>query len=189
MGAEPFVVNVARLRAANGTRRHEVRRGPLDPYEGSAPPAKGDSALAAGADVTCDVVLESFPGGVMVTGTVSAPWEGTCRRCTAAVGGDLCVAVRERYTDEGPGPADEDAYPIVDQRIDLGLVAHDAVVLELPLAPLCSEACRGLCPSCGVDRNVEACDCRPPADPRWASLDVLRSAQRDEPAPAAPPGR
>jgi uncharacterized protein len=51
---------------------------------------------------------------------------------------------------------------------------RDAIVLELPMAPLCRDDCRGLCPQCGADRNEADCGCVAPADPRWANLDVLR---------------
>ncbi|MGH9082909.1 MAG: DUF177 domain-containing protein [Acidimicrobiales bacterium] len=51
------------------------------------------------------------------------------------------------------------------------------MVLDLPMAPLCRQACRGLCPVCGIDRNGESCVCVAPRDPRWANLDVLRSAR------------
>ncbi|HEX3947760.1 MAG TPA: DUF177 domain-containing protein [Acidimicrobiales bacterium] len=195
MPENPFVVHVARLRRVPGSRWHEVRRGPIDPDHLVAPRSTADSAVPDEAEVTCDVVLESFAGGIMVTGTVRAPWEGLCRRCTVPVDGELIVPVRERFAESGTGglagstgdrppgrpgwaePEDDEAYPIVDGEVDLRPMARDAVVLELPMAPLCREDCRGLCPGCGVDRNQEGCACVAPRDPRWANLDVLRSAQ------------
>ncbi len=178
MPLDPFVVHVATLRRVAGTRSHEVRQGPVDPDGVILGASAGDSTVPEGAEATCDVVLESFQGGVMATGTVRAPWSGTCRRCTTPVGGLLAVGVRERFCEPGArygDPDDDEAYPIVEDRLDLGPMVRDAVVLELPLAPLCRETCRGLCPQCGADRNEEACGCVAPADPRWANLDVLRS--------------
>jgi len=70
--------------------------------------------------------------------------------------------------------SDEELYPIVDETIDLGPLARDAVVLELPMAPLCREDCAGLCVQCGANRNEGDCGCVAPRDPRWANLDVLR---------------
>jgi uncharacterized protein len=46
-------------------------------------------------------------------------------------------------------------------RIDLGEIVREQILLEVPLRRLCREDCRGLCPSCGVNRNTEACDCQP----------------------------
>ncbi len=177
---DPFVVHVARLRRVQGTRWHEVRTGPIDTEGVIVARSPAESSVPEGADAICEVTLESFSGGVMVTGTVAAPWKGMCRRCAAPVEGMLRIPVRERFTEPGGGygdPDDDDAYPIVDDELDLGPMVRDAVVLELPLAPLCREDCQGLCPRCGCDRNEEACDCEAPRDPRWANLDVLRSAQ------------
>ena len=177
---DPFVVHVARLRRVLGTRWHEVRTGPVDPENLIVRRSPADSAVPEGAEAICEVTLESFAGGVMATGTVAAPWEGLCRRCAQPVGGMLRIPVRERFTEPGArygDPDDDEAYPIVEDELDLSPMVRDAVVLELPLAPLCRPDCRGLCPRCGADLNEEHCDCVAPRDPRWANLDVLRPAQ------------
>jgi uncharacterized protein len=59
--------------------------------------------------------------------------------------------------------------------IDLRGVLREVVALALPVQPLCREGCRGLCPRCGVDRNVETCECEAerPASP-FAVLEALR---------------
>jgi uncharacterized protein len=176
MPENPFVVHVARLRRVAGARWHEVRHGPFDPDHLVSSRSPADSTVPDGADATCDVALQSFDGGVMVTGTVRAPWQGVCRRCALPVGGELALAVRERFTEDA-GTDDDEAYPIVDNAVDLGPMVREAVVLELPLAPLCRDDCRGLCPTCGADRNQDDCGCVAPRDPRWANLDVLRPAQ------------
>jgi len=161
----PFVVHVARLRKVSGTRWHEVRRGvvPDVACTGSAVP-EGDECVA-------DVTLEAVAGGVSVVGTVRARWVGECRRCLGPAEGTIAVRVRELFTVGGDG---EETYPLEEDVLDLEPMVHDAILLELPQAPLCDEGCRGLCPECGADRNREACTCQPPGDPRWAVLDALR---------------
>ena len=161
----PFVVHVAKLRRAVGTRWHEQRQGPIEDL------GLSDVAVPEEAMPVADVVLESVLGGVSVTGTVSAPWAGECRRCLAPASGVLQLKVRELYTEEGDG---DETYPLVDDEVDLEPLVRDAVLLELPQAPLCRPECRGLCPMCGADRNEEACGCEARRDPRWAALDVLR---------------
>ena len=188
MPVDPFVVHVARLRRSPGTRWHEVRRGPFDPDGTLKPANSAESAVPEGAEASCDAVLESFPGGVMVTATVTAPWTGVCRRCATPVRGLLEAAVRERFVPSPAGgdrgdrgaPGDEDAYPIVDDQLDLGPMVREALLLELPLAPLCRPDCQGLCPGCGVDRNHEVCACVAPVDPRWAILGVLQSGSEPD---------
>ena len=70
---------------------------------------------------------------------------------------------------------DEETYPLRGELLDLQPLIRDALLLELPLAPLCSEDCQGLCPTCGADLNDGPCDCdHAPSDPRWAALDLLK---------------
>jgi uncharacterized protein len=55
-----------------------------------------------------------------------------------------------------------------DDTIDLGAVIHDEVFLELPMSPVCTESCLGLCPSCGQNRNEQPCACElPVAESGW----------------------
>ncbi len=106
---------------------------------------------------------------------MSAPWVGICRRCAEPVAGELRIPVHERFADAPLADlSDEELYPIVDDELDLAPLARDAIVLELPMAPLCRPDCAGLCPRCGANLNEGACGCVAPRDPRWANLDVLR---------------
>jgi uncharacterized protein len=176
VAVSPLVVHVVQLRRAHGTTTRHRSSVPLD-LEALAPATMADSRVPEHGEADCDFLLEAYDGGVMVTGTVRAPWVGVCRRCTAPVEGELRISLKERYCDPPARgePEDEEAYPIVDDVIDLGPMVHEAILGELPLAPLCREDCQGLCPHCGIDRNEESCDCVAPPDLRWASLDVLRS--------------
>ncbi len=55
-------------------------------------------------------------------------------------------------------------------------VLREQILLALPAKVLCKEDCKGLCPECGRNRNTDLCDCATaPADPRWASLQTIRS--------------
>lgn len=168
MGQSPFVVNVAVLRRSIGSRRAEHLEGPLRGLATSA------ACVPEGADAVVDVTLESLAGNALVaTGTVAAPWEGECRRCLQPARGTVTADVRELFEERAD---DEDIYPLRGDQVDLEPMARDAVLLELPLAPLCSEACQGLCPACGVNRNESSCDCEPDdTDPRWAALEQLRN--------------
>lgn len=58
-------------------------------------------------------------------------------------------------------------------RLDLGEIVREQLFLSLPFKRLCSEACRGLCPSCGKNLNAGECPCPPaeePVDPRLSAL-------------------
>lgn len=183
MTADPFIVPITGLRRHPGAQRAEHRQGTIaGPQGGGQPLSVTGSRLLGGAPVSVDAVLSVVDGGIEVAGQVRAQWEGECRRCLKPVTGEVAADVRELYRPRVPGEApdaDEDTYPLGNDQLDLRPLARDAVLLSLPLAPLCRPDCAGLCPTCGADRNEGACGCAEQGgDPRWAALDVLRDAER-----------
>lgn len=126
---------------------------------------------ALAGDIDIDVELEALNDGIVVRGTVGAPWSRPCRRCLADLTETAWAHIDELYQVE---LLDEDAYPIVDGQLDLAPMARQAALLELDDERLCREDCLGLCPKCGIDRNVESCTCDTEVkDHRWAALDGL----------------
>ena len=66
---------------------------------------------------------------------------------------------------------DTDVYPVPGGRVDVDAMLREQLDLQLPVKPLCSATCRGLCPSCGADRNRTECECvQDDVDPRMAPL-------------------
>jgi uncharacterized protein len=60
-------------------------------------------------------------------------------------------------------------------QIDLGLLMQEQFYLSLPMKPLCDNDCKGLCPTCGTNRNRGTCDCHTDwEDPRLAVLKTLK---------------
>src|SRR5690348_2067676 len=163
----PFVVNIADLVNKPGARRRERVEGRL-----AGPVTVVDSSLRTEVPVVVDARLEWVSDGLLVTGTVEGAWAGICRRCLGPVDGTRTVEVQELFEAH---PRDGESYQLGHDQVDLEPLARESLILDLPLAPVCSEDCRGLCPTCGADLNQGDCDC-PPADldPRWGALDVLR---------------
>jgi uncharacterized protein len=169
----PFLVPVGALLRHPGTTREVSFRATFDRDGQLAATWPGAAEVVPGADVEVRLTLTSYLGGVEATGVLLAPWRASCRRCAGDVEGVLEARVTERFS-PGAGPDDDDAYPLADETVDLTPLVRDAVVLELPLAPLCRDGCAGLCPTCGADRNLAPCTCQENPDPRWATLDALR---------------
>jgi uncharacterized protein len=166
--ARPFVVSVASLRRNLGSQRHEVFEGPIEGLGAIGVSVTEEEPVVA------DLTLTSYPGGIDAQGTVSTTWVGECRRCGGSIASSVSAAVRERFSPQGGTDRDEDAYPMSGDELDLEPMVRDAVLLELPLAPLCAPDCRGLCPQCGANWNLTDCACAPAGDPRWSALDALR---------------
>jgi uncharacterized protein len=166
MTRRPFVLDVVALRRHPGYREAVVVRGRIPGL------AVTGAAVPDAADVAVEMTLEAVEGAVVATGRICAPWVGECRRCLAVLHGEAVADVEEVFVAE---PEEGETWPLVHDQIDLEPIAREAVVLELPLAPLCRPDCEGLCPMCGADLNLGPCGCPPQArDPRWAPLDVLR---------------
>lgn len=162
-----LLVNVADIRRRLGNRKTVEG---VVPIEGIA---VSDAHIPDGAESTIRVELESVSdGGVVATGQVSAPWEGTCRRCLGPASGMVVASVREVFREQ---PISDDEFRFDGERIDLAPVARELLALELPLAPLCREDCAGLCPMCGADLNTTDCGHdSTPTDPRWGALADLK---------------
>ncbi len=153
MAADPFVVHVARLRRKSGLHAHEVRRGEValaGPLHEQGVD-KGRSVMPTGAEAEVDVELVSFEGGIEVEGTGRARGWASAGAAPSPWRASSEIPVHERFADAPvAGPSDEDFLPDRARRHrDSGpALVRDAVVLELPMAPLCKEDCVGLLPQC-----------------------------------------
>ncbi|MOA30578.1 hypothetical protein D3C78_1516790 [compost metagenome] len=66
---------------------------------------------------------------------------------------------------------DEDLQIVTEDRVDLRPYVEESFLLSLPYSAVCSDSCKGLCPNCGTDLNVEQCSCDTEViDPRLAGL-------------------
>ena len=127
--------------------------------------------MPAGEPVTVDVDLQAVNDAIVVKGHVRAPWAGECRRCLDRVEGRVEVEVQEVFE---PRPApDAETYRLDGDQLALEPMVRDAVLLALPLAPLCREGCAGPDPD---DHPVGTADdaTEPAPDERWSALKELK---------------
>jgi uncharacterized protein len=148
-----------------------------------------------GADVALEVRFEAVSEGVLATGTAIAPLAGECARCLAPLTSSVTASFQELYLYAGGrhdkhekrdrhdrhdkyyehDEQDDDERYLDGDLLDLEPAFRDAVVLALPMSPLCREDCPGLCAECGTPladagpghRHDDA------TDPRWAALKQL----------------
>jgi len=123
-----------------------------------------------GADLELQLRLESVVEGVLVSGTVRAPLAGECGRCLDPVTSNVEADLQELFSYDGV-EGDEETGRLQGDYLDLGPAVRDAVVLEVPLTPLCRDDCPGLCVSCGARlADVGVDHVHDQLDPRWAAL-------------------
>jgi len=133
--------------------------------------------VPAGSDVGLRLLLESVVEGVLVSGDLDVAAVGECARCLEPLERELRMDLQELYA--YPGHGDEDTRTVVDDgMIDLEPALRDAVVLALPLAPLCRPDCPGLCSVCGMQLADDPDHTHEQVDARWAALAALQENDR-----------
>jgi uncharacterized protein len=120
-----------------------------------------------------------------VRGRLHATLEAACDRCLEAVElplekeFDLYYLPAASYADKTGETEllvrELDFSVYQDDRINVDELVVEQLELSLPIRLLCHEDCRGLCPQCGTNLNVEPCACQAPIDPRWQALADLKS--------------
>jgi uncharacterized protein len=140
-----------------------------------------------GSPVDLDLRLEAVLEGVLVTGEARAELEGECVRCLEPIHREVDAGFQELFlyddtrTAQDVSEEDDEVSMLQDDLVDLEPLLRDAVVLELPLQPVCQDDCPGLCPECGArlmddpDHTHEAA-----IDPRWADLAALQDPEQED---------
>lgn len=156
-------------------------------------------AVLPGEDIHCEMRLESVSQGVLVSAEISAIADGECMRCLEPIELDINRHIQELYryepqkahtkaerkrAREEEDDLDEDDDLMMDgDIINLETPIRDAIVLDLPINPLCALDCQGLCPGCGVKFSALAPDhAHELIDPRWAGLQGLSAPEDGGPA-------
>ena len=159
--------------------------------------------VPGGADVELDLRFEAVTEGILVTGSATAPLVGECARCLAPLASTVTASFTELYLYDGHDQHDgddrhdgddqhkwHDEYEEPDEEryldgdlLDLEQAFRDAVVLALPMSPLCRDDCPGLCVECGVPLAQAGPGHRHEAapDPRWAALAQLDDQATNQP--------
>lgn len=145
-------------------------------------------AVPVGAVIELDLRLESVTEGILATGQIYATATGECTRCLDPVEIELNRTMQELYRYEPSKDRsnrkkrrdDEDDLDIDDDFMmdgdimNLEIPIRDAIVLELPVNPLCTPDCLGLCPDCGEKWvTLPEGHSHELADPRWQALGGL----------------
>jgi len=158
-------------------------------------------AIPAGDVIEVDMRLESVTEGVLLTADIYAVAKGECIRCLDPVEITVERKIQELYryeptNDKGGKRKKHSARTETSDEIDLDAVdelwldgnemnlevpIRDAVVLDLPVNPLCSDDCLGLCPDCGEKwEKLPEGHAHEVIDARWAGLAGLDFKNSDE---------
>ena len=113
-------------------------------------------------------------------GRISALAQSECARClslvTVPLEAELKFILDQSEVVPG-GKFEDDDYQFISKSVgsySLNQRLREALLLSMPMRFLCSADCKGLCPRCGINLNLEKCSCKKEAvDPRWGKLQNL----------------
>ena len=176
-----MLLDLSKLHGARERFERTFQPSVFDPqdedYRVAAPVVLSMDVEKAGADV------------FRVTGRAATRVELTCSRCVEPVESPIEVDFDLRYVPftenagEGEREIDDDDLATAFHRegsLDVIEMLREQFQLALPMKPLCSEACRGLCPECGANLNRTECGHEPKwEDPRLAPLKGLMTRDKE----------
>ena len=121
---------------------------------------------------------------IRLAGKFATSLELSCARCLEPVVQDVNRSFDLLYRPQG-ADAGQEEISVTTAEAEIGYYQGDGLLLEdalreqvlltVPLKVICREDCKGLCPTCGKNRNLESCSCvQPHEDPRWAGLKEIR---------------
>lgn len=106
--------------------------------------------------------------------TASSIISCSCARCLKKVNPLHFVEVDNVLSTELSSEDADDTFVVTTDKLELDDVLIPLIILELDMAYLCDDDCKGLCPKCGADQNVDKCSCDTRIiDPRLAVLQKL----------------
>lgn len=140
-----------------------------------------DEGLEQGSRLHATGSAELLPesgGQLRVWGSYTVEMEAQCDRCLVRTRFPLEAEFDLYYrpakdvpeADEVKIDAGEAEIGFYEDGLELEDILREQVLLALPMQRVCSEACKGICPGCGKNRNETACDCKPEVGDRWAAL-------------------
>jgi uncharacterized protein len=113
------------------------------------------------------------------TGQAFCDAEIVCSRCLEPyrdrLSGEIEFSIQEvadgRQVKPEEIPENEIVIPANSPEVDISAPVREALLLALPMKPLCGEDCLGICPSCGINLNKQNCECKSEkTDSRWDGL-------------------
>jgi len=116
-------------------------------------------------DIVCTV--RRMKENVFIEGGITAQVEAFCCRCLEAAQSPLTASFKYTFSPAPSEPRDEMELNTEDlelayyeeDTIDLDRLLYEQIMLQIPIKPLCTEACKGLCPRCGINLNLASCAC------------------------------
>lgn len=167
-------VNVADIKAVPGSHKTvpvELRMEPLEMF---------GQAIRFDQPLKGELEIWNADDRFSVQARLSGEARLTCSRCLSTFSYPIDVTFEEDFREGKPLEGDDeeaneegwDVNYFEGDHIDFTDTLRENALLALPMKPLCSDTCKGLCSTCGVNLNLDSCQCTETEeiDPRLAGL-------------------
>ncbi len=140
-------------------------RGALD---GSTFKRPEDSDISFLSPIDYDLKVERRGDSVRINGPVRARLSTTCARCLDQFAFPVASRLEMELLPRREAPSasevelksgELDIYYYEGEEIDIDPYVFEEIMLNIPVKALCAELCKGICPSCGKNLNIEECRC------------------------------
>ena len=134
--------------------------------------AKEDLAIVA--PIFVDGEISNAGDVLLLKATLRTKVERECARCLKTFIAETETEVLEKFFHANADNIEQDAFSYEFDVVDIAEALREGLLVAEPLQVLCKEDCQGLCPVCGIDKNVKSCDCdAATVDPRLVALQQL----------------
>ena len=117
--------------------------------------------------------VRNMADALLLEGTAETTLELACDRCLKPFSQELTLPVSTLLAEKLEDEENDEIVLLENGEADLDEIFTTALVLSMDAKHVCSEDCKGLCPTCGANLNDGPCGCRKEIDPRLAALAQL----------------
>jgi uncharacterized protein len=172
IGVDNMKVNVAQVRYKKGeSARFEL-------VEEFSSFDWGTEGLSFQAPVHVQLQVNNTNKAMLVYGNIQTELKATCGRCLATYVYPFSLSFQDEWVFRAQATEDllETALLLDKDEVDIKERIFEQIVLALPMKFICSAECQGLCPTCGVNRNLASCNCgEDDINPQFAALGKWQS--------------
>ncbi|WP_427338576.1 YceD family protein [Caloranaerobacter sp. DY30410] len=137
-----------------------------------------DKGIELLAPVNIDGSIYRVDEDLFINATITYTYKESCARCLTEFSNKVSTVLLGRLVEQDSNVSEEEIDEILvvykESVVDLQEFIVSAILLSLPMKALCDEACKGLCPKCGQNLNLQKCNCEDDfIDPRLEKLKEL----------------
>ena len=124
---------------------------------------KGLEETINGCNITENInfkgTLTKIKGILHLNGIIMFKYNIDCYRCLENINSSMSINISEDILDASRVSHSDDAFTYEGYYLDMDVILMNYIMINLPMRQLCSEECKGLCPTCGQNLNEGKCRC------------------------------